>query len=439
MRTVAEVRLWGKTVGTVSLQKGEQVASFEYDPGFLASGLDISPLMVPLRSGTFKFTNISQETYRGLPGLLADSLPDKFGTALLDVWLMLQGRGPVSVGVVERLRYTGARGMGALEFAPSDAPEPCEGPFRLDSLVLIASQILLHRKHPETPLPKVGQKPAFRDILAMGTAVGGSRAKILVCYNPETEELRCESEAAAEGFEPWLLKLDGVAGNRDKEDEDPSGFGAVEYAYFLMAIDAGITMNNCRLVAENGRRHFMTKRFDRLPGGGKCHMQSLCALAHFDLNRAGRYSYEQVFKVMSRLGLPWEAMEEQFRRMVFNIVARNQDDHAKNIAFLMDLRGTWSLAPAFDVTYSYNPVGTWTARHQMTMNGKRDGFALQDFSACAQAAAIQEKKAETIVREVSEVVARWQDYAEEVGVSNPLRELIGKNLRIFKRPVIFRR
>ena len=227
---------------------------------------------------------------------------------------------------------------------------------------------------------------ALNDVLLVGTSAGGARAKAVIAWNPQTNEVRSGQITADEGFEYWLLKFDGVAGNKDKELEDPKGYGAIEYANHLMAQAAGITMSEIRLLEENGRRHFMTRRFDRLAGGEKLHMQSLCALAHFDFNQAGAYAYEQALLIIRQLKLPMAAVEEQFRRMVFNIVARNLDDHVKNIAFLMDKQGEWRLAPAFDMTYRYNPSRAWTATHQMALNGKRDGFTLADFEACAKAA-----------------------------------------------------
>jgi len=235
---------------------------------------------------------------------------------------------------------------------------------------------------------------------------------------------------AGAGFEYWLLKFDGVAGNKDKELEDPRSYGAIEYAYSLMAKAAGVTMSECRLLSEHGRRHFMTRRFDRLEGGGKLHMQSLCALAHFDFNSPGAYAYEQALLIMRQLGLPAGAVEEQFRRMAFNIIARNQDDHVKNIAFLMDKAGNWSLSPAFDMSYSYNPTGIWTARHQMTMNGKRDEFTLADFRACARSASMKRGRAGSIVDEVRAAVMKWPDYAHTADVTDTWREQIQRNLRL---------
>jgi serine/threonine-protein kinase HipA len=268
------------------------------------------------------------------------------------------------------------------------------------------------------------------DILRVGTSAGGARAKAVIAWNPATNEVRSGQVAAGEGFEYWLLKFDGVEGNKDKELEGPKGYGVIEYAYYNMARDCGINMSECRLFEEHDRRHFMTRRFDRRANGEKIHMQSLCALAHYDYQLAGAYAYEQALLVMRQLELPMSAIEEQFRRMVFNVVARNQDDHTKNIAFLMDKAGEWSLSPAFDVTYSFNPTGDWTASHQMTVNGKRDDFVIDDFKACAKAAVMKRGRAEEIVGQVLEVVSRWKDYADAAGVPGEWRNQIQRTLRL---------
>ena len=300
----------------------------------------------------------------------------------------------------------------------------------IDALVKLASEVLSHRRNLKTTFASERRKNALNDILRVGTSAGGARAKAVIAWNRQTNEVRSGQIAAGKGFDYWLLKFDGVTGNKDKELEDPKGYGAIEYAYYLMARAAGVTMSECRLLEENGRRHFMARRFDRLEGGEKLHMQSLCALAHFDFNHAGAYSYEQALLIIRQLNLPMEAVEEQFRRMAFNIIARNQDDHVKNIAFLMDKAGRWSLAPAFDVTYSYNPSGDWTARHQMTMDGKRDGFTLADFRACARSALMKRGRAEAIVEEVRAAIIKWPEYAEQAQVMKSWRQQIQRNLRL---------
>ncbi|MCF6337517.1 MAG: type II toxin-antitoxin system HipA family toxin [Gammaproteobacteria bacterium] len=431
MSHVTEVRLWGRSIGAISLADGDNVASFEYDPAFIGSGIEIAPLMMPSASRVYRFPELSRQTFHGLPGLLADSLPDKFGNALIDAWLATQGRQPDSFNALERLCYTGERGMGALEFTPAIGPQARQAnQIHIDTLVKLASQVLSHRSDLRASFAGAEKERALADILRVGTSAGGARAKAVIAWNPASNEVRSGQVPGGEGFEYWLLKFDGVTGNQDKELEDPQGFGVIEYAYYLMAKDCGIEISECRLFEENGRQHFMTRRFDRLANGEKRHMQSLCALAHFDFNLAGAYSYEQTLLVIRQLGLPMKTIEEQFRRMVFNIIARNQDDHVKNIAFLMDKSGTWSLSPAFDLTFSFNPVGRWTASHQMMLNGKRDNFTLDDFKACAKTAAMKRGRAEAIIREVQQVVSNWQIYAEDAGVPSVWQTQIQNVLRL---------
>ncbi len=431
MSTLAEVKLWGRTIGAVSLEAGSDVAAFEYDADFSQSGIEVSPIVMPLSRRIYSFPELPHKTFFGLPGLLADSLPDKFGNALIDAWLATQGRSPGSFNAVERLCYIGERGMGALVFAPVTGPRTMHAKrIQIDKLVELASQVLTHRNNLQVSFASEDSEQALTDILQVGTSAGGARAKAVIAWNPKTNEVRSGQVSAEEGFEYWLLKFDGVSGNKDKELEDPQGYGVIEYAYYLMARDCGIDISECRLFEENGRRHFMTRRFDRQVGGEKLHMQSLCAMAHYDFNMAGAYSYEQALLIIRQLGLGMQTIEQQFRRMVFNIVARNQDDHVKNIAFLMNKSGKWMLSPAFDMTYSYNPVGTWTAQHQMTMNGKQDNFTLEDFRACAKTASMKRGRAETILEEVQVIVSRWREYAEEAGVSSEQRKQIQNVLRL---------
>jgi len=431
MSTLAEVRLWGRTIGAVTLNEGSDVAAFEYDPAFARSGIEISPLRMPSSNRVYTFPALSRETFYGLPGLLADSLPDKFGNALINAWLATQGRAPDSFNAVERLCYTGERGMGALEFAPAIERKTRQtSAIQIDKLVELAADILTHRNDLRVSFADESKEQGLSDILRVGTSAGGARAKAVIAWNPSTNEVRSGQVTATAGFEYWLLKFDGVHGNKDKELEDPQGYGVIEYAYYKMAQRCGIEISECRLFEENGRRHFMTRRFDRLADGRKLHLQSLCALAHFDFNMAGAYAYEQALRVIRQLGLPMSVVEEQFRRMAFNIVARNQDDHVKNIAFLMDKSGNWSLSPAFDVTYSFNPAGAWTASHQMTLNGKRDAFTMDDFKACAGTASMKRGRAETIVAEVQEGVSGWKRVASAAGVPAVWRDKIQRTFRL---------
>ncbi len=415
--TVAEVKLWGRTIGAVSWDQDRGFANFEYEPAFLDSGRQIAPLTMPLSDQIYSFPALARETFFGLPGLLADTLPDRFGNALINAWLARQGRSPADFNSVERLCYAGSRGMGALEFAPATGPRFNKSKrVDVEALVRLASDILTNRSAFEGSFAEPGREESLRDILRVGTSAGGARAKAIIAWNPGTNEVRSGQVDAGEGFSYWLLKFDGVSGNKDRELEDPQGYGLIEFAYHKMAVEAGITMSECRVLSENDRNHFMTRRFDRTNDGRKIHMQSLCAMAHFDFNQAGAYSYEQALRVIQQLGLPKSSIEEQFRRMAFNIVARNQDDHVKNIAFLMDRSGIWSLSPAFDVTYSYNPSGLWTGTHQMSLNGKRDGFDIHDFNACAAGAAMKRGRASDILQQVCHAVSRWNCIAEESGV-----------------------
>jgi serine/threonine-protein kinase HipA len=431
--TLAGVWLWGTRIGAVSMPDDSDVAIFQYDESFLASAIELSPLTMPLRGEPYTFPGLATESFHGLPGLLADSLPDRYGHALIDAWLASQGRAPESLDAVERLCYIGKRGMGALEFVPSRGPSPSPNHnLHVAELVELASEVLSRREELIASLAEGHQRQAMLDILSVGASAGGARAKAVIAWNPQTNVVRSgQLDELASGFEHWLLKFDGVAENRDKDLlSDPQGYGAIEYAYSLMAGDAGIRMSDCRLLSEGARRHFMTRRFDRGNDGAKIHMQSLAALAHFDFNQAGAHSYEQAFLVIRRLGLGNEAVEQMFSRMVFNVVARNQDDHVKNIAFLMNRAGIWQLAPAFDLAYSYRPDSPWTARHQMSLNGKRDDFTIEDFESCGRTASLPRGRASRILGRVQDIVSHWKLYAERAGVDDEHLKRIEPTLRL---------
>jgi len=435
LSTLAEVILWGTRIGVVLLPDGETAATFQYDPDFLPSGIEVSPLVMPLGAAPYSFPSLPPNSFHGLPGLLADSLPDKYGNALIDAWLATQGRLPGDFNAVERLSYTGSRGMGALEFKPVTGPAAgADKPVDIDALVRLASDVLTHRETLAVTFAGDRKADALREILRVGTSAGGARAKAVIAWNPATNEVRSGQLKAPPGFEYWLLKFDGVQGNKDKDLADPQGYGAVEYAYAQMAGAAGIEMGPTRLFEESGRRHFMARRFDRTETGDKLHMQSLAALTHYDFNDPGAYAYEQAFLAIRRLGLPARDIEQQFRRMAFNVMARNQDDHVKNIAFLMDRSGTWRLSPAFDVIWAYNPAGAWTSRHQMSLNGKRDGFAVEDLMAVARSAGISTVKARTMLQRVRDAVGRWPDFAAQAGVKPGWIRQIGKSHRLDLAP-----
>jgi serine/threonine-protein kinase HipA len=429
--SVATVLLGGHEIGAIAWNNARGVGEFAYEPSFVRQGHEVAPLMMPLRSGVFSFPELRRETFHGLPGLLADALPDRYGNRIIDVWLQRQGRSIPDFTPVERLCYMGVRGMGGLEFRPALGPQTRKAvPIEVADLTQLVGDILRHRTNWAVNL--TGEKAkALNTIIRVGTSAGGNRAKAVIAWNPKTHEVRSGQVPAPTGFEPWILKFDGV---NDASLGDPVGFGRVEFAYHKMAQAAGMEMTACRLLEEGNRAHFMTRRFDRDESGKKIHMQSLCAMGHYDFNAAGEHGYEQAFSVIQRLNLGHPALHEMFRRMVFNIVARNQDDHTRNIAFLMDGQGHWRLAPAFDVIWSCNPAGEWTNRHQMSVNGKRTGFTRGDLLAVADQFGV--KRADEIIDQVASAVSQWRRYASETGVGSELQEAIAKThrLEIMKAP-----
>lgn len=430
---LAEIYLWGARIGAVSWDAERQLGAFEYAPEFRASGIpsgiQVAPLTMPLGDGVYEFPQLARDSFHGLPGLLADSLPDKFGHAVIDAWLARTGRSPDAFSPVDRLLYIGTRAMGALEFHPAHTRRSSAHPIDVAELVGLANRILGKREQFHAALGQGDdeRRRAMNDILQIGVSAGGARAKAIVAFNPDTGEVRSGQVSAPPGFEHWLLKFDGISHNRDREAlADPQGYGLVEYAYYKMAQAAGIEMNECRLLAENGRRHFMTRRFDRTGDGDRRHMLSLSGIAHLDYNQAGAHGYEQAFQVIEQLDLGKDAIEEQFRRMVFNVAARNHDDHTKNIAFLMNRRGRWSLSPAFDLTFAFNPTGRWTRRHQMSINGKREAITRDDLLTVAERFRITRPRAHRFVDEVMAAVARWPEFAKDTGVSPAAMAYIGE-------------
>lgn len=430
MTSVAEVILWGRVIGAVALKEGDTAARFDYAREFMGSGVEVSPFTMPLSSRVYSFPALAKESFHGLPGLLSDSLPDRYGNALINAWLARQGRPPNDLNPVERLCYVGNRGMGALEFRPSTGPDPdTSHDVDVAELVRLASAVLQERAALDLSLSEADER-GLETILKVGTSAGGARAKALIAWNPATNEIRSGQLELEPPFEHWMLKFDGVSNNRDRELADPMDFGRVEMAYHRMAVDCGITMMPCRLYEEGGRAHFMTRRFDRTADGKKVHMQSLGGLRHFDFNAAGAHGYEEAIQTIRMLGRGREDVEQMVRRAIFNVVARNQDDHVKNIAFLMDRKGQWSLAPAFDVTWSYNPDGLWTGSHQMSFNGKRDGFSREDVDAVGEVAFLPRGLARQILDEVLEVVSHWREYARESGVTPDRATEIGHTHRM---------
>lgn len=429
--TDATIRLWGRDIGAVTWLEDQSHAVFQYTPEFAASGIALSPLVMPPSVAPYAFPELPKPAFKGLPGLLADSLPDKYGNALIDAWLARQNRDAASFNPVERLCYIGTRGMGALEFHPTLLKATRRSRrVEIAALVDLANQVLSMHEGMRGVLGGKEDHDTLEEILRVGTSAGGARAKAVLAWNAETGEFRSGQVPADEGFTYWLMKFDGVANNRDKELADPQGFGLIEYAFFRMARDAGINMADCRLHHEGGRSHFMTRRFDRTEDGKKLHMQSLAAVRHYDFNAAGAYSYEQAIETIRLLDLPPVDIEQQFRRAVLNLFIRNQDDHVKNIAFLMDRSGAWRLAPAFDVAYAYNPSGAWTSRHQMALNSKRDGFDLEDLVAFGAVCGFKRRRTLGVVSEIAERVRDWPTYAGEAGVYEPDAERINATLRL---------
>ena len=410
MVTLAYINIWGQRAGVVMWNEKTQSAVFEYEPAFERLGFSLSPILMPLNPHRpYQFTSISKDTYMGLPGLLADALPDAYGKALLDRWLVTIGR--TFANPVERLCYQGKRSMGALEFEPAqDTFLEKDTKIEIDSLVEVAREALNQKTELDTNLSQ-DRKEALLNIIKVGTSAGGQRAKAVIAFNEKTQDVRSGQIDAPEGYEHWLLKLDGVT---NQELGDPKFYGLIEYAYYLMAKDAGIDMMPCRILQENSRSHFMTKRFDRIGGKEKLHMQTLCGIAHYDYKMLRSYSYEQAFQVMRQMRLPYIQAEELFRRMVFNVVARNQDDHTKNISFLMDKNGVWRLSPAYDVSWSYNPKGQWTSQHQMSINNKWTDITMGDLLTVASAMNI--KRPREIIEKIIDVVAHWSDYATPLGI-----------------------
>ena len=409
MVDVARVKMFGMVVGTFRWDDVYNVARFEYDRQFVGKGIEPSPLMMPVQQGRiYSFGNLNREVFNGLPGMLADSLPDTYGRALFDKWLAMTGR-TVS-NPIETLCFLGQRCMGALEFEPATGPVPTDMKLKIDSLVEVAKEALSKKEEFGTNLD-TDRKAAIAEILRLGTSAGGQRAKAVIAYNKETGEVRSGQVQVSSGFDYYLIKLDGVSAEAGfKETEN---FGRLEYSFSQLAKKCGIEMTECSLIEENGRAHFLTKRFDRV-NGEKIHMQTLCGIAHYDFHLRRAYSYEQAFNVMRRLRLPYSQAEEMFLRMVFNVIIRNQDDHTKNISFLMDKAGKWKLSPAYDLGFAYNPKGTWTDTHQMSINGKFDDITRQDLLACAASNNI--KKANEMIDKVCEVVSRWPETAKNCGV-----------------------
>jgi serine/threonine-protein kinase HipA len=423
MISTAYINLWDERVGAVAWNAETGLGSVEYEPAFIRRSLDIAPIKMPInqaRGRAFSFAELrDSNTFKGLPGLLADVLPDQYGNTLINAWLARNGRPADSMNPVELLCFIGQRGMGALEFEPTvPKGQGRSTKIELDSLIKISQEILSGKKDFHANLAADEEK-ALLDILRIGTSAGGARAKAVIAYNPDTGEVRSGQAEAPKGFTHWLIKFDGV---HDAQFGSSREYGRVEMAYYLMAIDCGIEMSECRLLEENGRAHFMTQRFDRVPGEGKIHMQSFCAMQHFDFNQVGSYSYEQLFQTMRLLRLDYPQAEQMYRRMVFNVLARNCDDHTKNFAFIMDKNGQWKLAPAYDICHAYRPDSPWVSQQSLTVNGKRQGIERDDLMTVG--AEMNIKKAADIIDHTASILKKWSEYAGQCAVKPDMAKRI---------------
>lgn len=413
MNHTAEVYLWGTRIGFIHQDVSKAYASFEYDKFFLKSGIQVSPIRMPLAQNIYEFPGLAGEPFYGMPGLVADSLPDKFGNAVIEQWLMSIGKSMADFTAIDRLCYTGKRGMGALEYVPASTDiKDIDEEINLKEMVLFASDILAKRERISL---KTDDNLTYSQLVQVGSSAGGARAKALIAWNARTNEVRSGQTQLGPEYDYWLMKFDNVLKNGDHGLEDKPEYTLIEYAYYLMAQKAGITMNECRIYESDGDHHFMTKRFDRV-NGMKLHMLSLGALAHISYQEPGACGYELAAMYMKELGISYKEIEQFYRRMVFNCLAVNQDDHVKNISFIMDRTGSWSLSPAYDVTFSYNPSNKWLRAHQMTVNGKTTGIGLPDLLEAGDKMGIRSHRCKDIIREVGSSVARFSDFAEQVGI-----------------------
>ena len=436
--TTATVKLWGTHIGYIAMDKAEHFARFEYDPAFESLGVEPAPLMMPVQSRRiYQFADLHPRSFHGLPGMIADSLPDKYGQQLINVWLANTGRNPEDFNAVDRLCYTGRRGMGALEFEPSERPDmPEDKLLEIQQLTELASMAFATKETLQAKLTETQGEQALLDILSVGTSAGGARAKAVIAYNPQTKQVRSGQTHMQPGFEHWLIKFDGVEFSGDWGVADPAGYGLLEYSYHLMAKQCGINMMESQLFSENGRNHFMTKRFDRGSYMGadgsattsKRFIQTFAALAHYDYYESGHYSYEQLFMLMKQLGLPKSAFEEQLRRVIFNIVGCNQDDHVKNFSFMMDRNGQWDLSPAYDLCHAEG--SNFTRFHQLSLNGKTSGFTREDIKHLADYAGLPRGREKQVLEQTQEAFSGWENVAKDLGIPENLKQHVIRTMRL---------
>lgn len=414
MINAAKVILWGTTIGYMHIDENKSTVAFEYDADFVDSGIELSPLVMPLSNAVYEFPSLAGTSFYGAPGLVADSLPDKFGNKIIERWLAEEGKSISEFNVIDRLCYTGKRGMGALEYEPDyDYSSNIIKKIQIDKMVSFASEVLSRFENKRT---SIKNDVGYAQLVKLGTSAGGARAKALIALNEKTGEIKSGLIDPEDDFDYWIIKFDGVSKNGDYDLDDKPEYTLIEYAYYLMAKDAGININECQLYNENGRNHFMTKRFDRADGK-KIHMQTLGALTHTDYNIPGLMSYEQAAFYMKKMGLYQSEVEEFFRRMVFNVFLVNQDDHVKNTSFLMSKKGEWHLAPAYDLTFAYNTENHWLKAHQMLVNGKSTGITKDDLVIAGERMGISKRKCNTIISDVEAVSMKSKDYFDSQGIN----------------------
>jgi serine/threonine-protein kinase HipA len=433
---VVKVKYNGQDVGAVSFNTETGVGAFEFESRFIKSGIELSPIKMPLSKKIYSFPENNNETFKGLPGMIADSLPDDFGNAVMNAWIASQGMSATDITPLQRLQYNGKRGMGALTYSPAIQRKNLNRSqyIEIQSLISIAQKILDKREQFQVTLGKQGQedKEAMMALLSVGMSAGGARAKAVLAFNSDFTQVRSGQTNAPEGFTHFVVKFDGVSETHTNKETfgDPLGYGAMEYVYYLMAKACGIDMMPCRLLNEGNRRHFITQRFDR-KGNQKIHVQTLNGIAHVDYKKVGSYSYEELFSLARELKLTPDDAMQIFKRMVFNIIARNHDDHSKNFGFMLDNQHKWQLAPAYDLAYSYKPGSPWVNSHWMKLNGKRDSFIREDFYSLKKISPIfTKRKINHTIEKITEHVSEWNALAIEHIVPQSLIKVISRNLRL---------
>jgi len=409
------VKVWGNWVGALAQDPESGYYAFEYTPAWISNGQDLSPLFMPKAKTRYIFPDLGLDKFKGLPAMIADCLPDTFGNAVINAYLAEEGIPANEITVLERLAYVGERGMGALTFHPpmmDGQAQPTA--VHLADLVLAAKSVVRGQLGSDE-----ANRDAIRQLIQVGTSAGGARPKAVIAYNSDTQLMQSGHMDAPPGYEQWLIKLDGVIAPTSSGGIDlmaPAQYCRTEYAYYLMAKEAGIEMAESALLLEGARAHFMTKRFDRDGQNNRIHLQSLCAMAHLDYGMIGTHSYAQYFQTIEKLGLGKDARAQAFRQMVFNVFAMNRDDHTKNFAFLMPENSTWKLAPAYDLTYAHDSNNQWTMNHLMSVNGKFKDVSLADLRTVGDKFLIEDR--ENLITQVADAVAQWQEFAQLAGLSN---------------------